>query len=225
MAERIKEAGDNNDRCRSKCAPPGVAARASQTNSCAVLALDMSAISILMGFCEIPGWFALAGVPILYAFAYYGIHLLSEREEMVTLLDMNPFVDRRRFAILLVAASFALNSLTFYLFLTVSSLGTGKVDNKNPRSKYPIGEDSLRGRLYAAHQNQLENFPPFAGAVLASLVTNACTEDVLILACIHIMCRILYVIMYAASLPAFRTFVWVTSNVATGMIFLRALAS
>ena len=131
-------------------------------------------IGLLLGFGKTPGWFALAGLPVvdIGAFAALtqfvipemedrGLQLITDVTKEYAQIDLS-LNNRSCIAALFVAVLMQLG--TFYVFLLFSCL-TGGIDNENPRVERQMlflsPQGSFLGRLYAAHQNQSENVTCF----------------------------------------------------------------
>lgn len=201
-------------------------------------------IGLLLGFGKTPGWFALAGLPIVYIGAFAaltqfvipemedrGLQLITDFAKEYAEIDLS-LNNRSCIAALFVAVLMQLG--TFYVFLLFSCL-TGGIDNENPRVERQMlflsPQGSFLGRLYAAHQNQSENVTCFAVAVFAAIVTtpsgflskSTATSDVAAIAWTHVLARSMYWLMYALNFPNLRTFAYVASVECVVMLFLRAL--
>jgi uncharacterized MAPEG superfamily protein len=109
---------------------------------------------------------------------------------------------------------------TFYpYFLCICN----NLDNQNPRAeKGRVVDSSLKGRLLAAHQNQLESFPGFAASVLTAVVLKSGNE-IADLAWLHVVCRCLYWGFYAINIPSMRSLVFVIGCWCVVLIFIEGI--
>lgn len=75
-------------------------------------------------------------------------------------------------------------------------------DLRNPRQSVQLSTDATPegqrvARLSAAHQNGFEQFPIFAAAVLMAKFSHVQTTTVDAAATFHLLCRALYIVVYA----------------------------
>ncbi len=95
-------------------------------------------------------------------------------------------------------------------------------DNRNPRAQ----QSKLQGwgaRAHAAHMNGLENFPPFAAAVLVAHVGGGDPRRATLLAVSYVVVRTLYIAAYVADVDKIRSVLWTLGFAATAALFLLPL--
>ena len=196
-------------------------------------------ISLLLGHGKTPGWFALAGLPLVYIGAYMALDqfVISEVEvrlgSIATLSKEYAHIDltlNDRSCIAALFASVLMQLGTFYVYLIFSCLAGG-INNETPRSERPTS--GFLGRLFSAHQNQIESLSGFAAAIFAVIFTSpssgiftsstASAGRVAAIAWTHVLSRSVYWLMYALNLPSLRTFSYVMSVICIIMLFLHAL--
>ena len=83
----------------------------------------------------------------------------------------------------------------------------GGFDNANPRA-WLARQTDWRARANAAQANCFEALPFFIGAVIIAHQLGAYQARLDILAFVYIVLRLLYVMMYIAGLPTFRSVAW-----------------
>ena len=81
-------------------------------------------------------------------------------------------------------------------------------DNNRPRD-WEEKLDGWRKRLYWAHQNAFEAFPPFAAAVIVAHLAGAPQARIDVLAGAFIVVRVAYAWCYYADRASLRSIVWV----------------
>lgn len=97
----------------------------------------------------------------------------------------------------------------------------GGYDNKNPRDQ----ADKLEGwgaRAWAAEQNAIENFAPFAAAVIIAHLSGADAQRSALLAYVFVGARALHLATYIADLDYLRTTLWFMGMLATAGLFVLA---
>lgn len=95
----------------------------------------------------------------------------------------------------------------------------GGYDNKMPRAQ----QQKLSGwgaRAHNAHLNGLENFPPFAAAVLVAHVGGGDPRRASLLAISYVVIRTLYIAAYLADSDRLRSVLWALGFCATGALFV-----
>ena len=89
-----------------------------------------------------------------------------------------------------------------------------------PRDK-PMPIDGVAARLDRAFRNYMETFVFFAAAVLMLAVTNRLGSDLTVWgSALYVVCRALYVPIYAAGIPRIRTLVWFLALVGLVMVLI-----
>lgn len=125
--------------------------------------LAMWLLDVALGKTLLPGWFAMGSLPVLHGSAALAIKQLLPvmqtsglpiAQALATSVVGNP-LDPSKLALSAVLASMVMHLGTFYTFLTVASLDGKGIDNANPRETQRAISGSLKGRLLAAHQNQV----------------------------------------------------------------------
>ena len=91
------------------------------------------------------------------------------------------------------------------------------LDNRKPRLQLP-DTPGWRGRIYAAHLNTFEAFPPFAAGVLIAEWHHASQARIDALALGFLVVRLIYPILYARDLATARSVLW-----SVGMLLVIAL--
>jgi uncharacterized MAPEG superfamily protein len=194
-------------------------------------------LKILLGLDRMPAWFALSGLVAMHAVAFASIKQVLLpwmvetsvlRAVFGTVLVWAGFagpsgnsMDDDRLALLAVAVSCVMHLATFYPYFLVICLSDG-IDNQNPRDGGRVVSASLKGRLLAAHQNQLESFPGFAASVLTAVYLKS-GSAVVNLAWIHVFCRSVYWVCYVINVPNLRSMAFVTAFYCVLFIFYEAL--
>lgn len=137
--------------------------------------LAMWLLDVALGKTLLPGWFAMGSLPVLHGSAALAIKQLLPvmqtsglpiAQALATSVVGNP-LDPSKLALSAVLASMVMHLGTFYTFLTAASLDGKGIDNANPRETQRAVSGSLKGRLLAAHQNQVRlvlSSPPQANA-------------------------------------------------------------
>jgi len=135
---------------------------------------------------------------------------------------------------------FACLGIYFILFQLTAAIGRlatctfiGKYDNKQPRSmnarvlagtvNAPLRGWSLTARMHSAHLNTVEGLPIFLAGIYAAREMEMRPEWQASLAILVIICRILYIPLYASNLDLLRTVVWSTSFCASVLSVLLPL--
>ena len=109
--------------------------------------------------------------------------------------------------------------LTIVSIMPAKMNGGGDFDNGNPRDPkfYTPG---LRVRSQGAHLNGFEAFPFFATAVILAEMRGVPQTAVNALAVAFIVVRVLYVALYLADKPSFRSLAWSTGFACNVALFL-----
>lgn len=81
----------------------------------------------------------------------------------------------------------------------------------------------MAGRLNRALRNLLETYPAFIALAVALAFTGDTGGIAAIGAIIWIICRVVYVVLYAAGIPVLRTLVWFGSIIGLALMFIRFL--
>jgi uncharacterized MAPEG superfamily protein len=98
------------------------------------------------------------------------------------------------------------------------SLAAGGYDNKHPRDQQAKLEGWGR-RANAAHLNAFESFAPFAASVFVAHLGGGSPQMATMLAVSHVVCRVVYSILYIANLDKLRSTVWTLAFLATLGLF------
>lgn len=100
--------------------------------------------------------------------------------------------------------------------------GGGKYNNADPRAP-EFYQAPRRARALGAHQNGIESFPFFLGAVLLAEFRAAPQTWIDVLAAGFIVLRLAYVLAYLGDRPTVRTLLWGAGfAVNTAIFFLAA---
>ncbi|KTD74669.1 MAPEG family protein [Legionella waltersii] len=83
-------------------------------------------------------------------------------------------------------------------------------DNHHPREQQSRLH-GFGGRAVAGHQNAFESLAVFSAAALTALATNHVTLTIQYLAITHIVCRIVYHVLYLLDQATLRSTVWFVS--------------
>ena len=95
-------------------------------------------------------------------------------------------------------------------------------NNNHPRDQ----QSKLTGfgaRALAAHQNAFESVILFAPAVILALVTGNTQQNIIILAVVHVISRVLYNILYLLDLSLLRSIVWAISTLCSFAIVFQCI--
>jgi uncharacterized MAPEG superfamily protein len=108
--------------------------------------------------------------------------------------------------------------LTILSIMPAKLSGAREYDNGNPRDPrfYTPG---LRARSQGAHLNGYETFPFFAAAVILAEMRSVPQATVDALALAFIVARVVYVMLYLADRPTFRSGVWSVAMLCNLAIF------
>ena len=93
-----------------------------------------------------------------------------------------------------------------------------------PRDEKHESKSILAGRLDRALKNLLETYPAFIAIVVALVVTGKTGGLAATGAWLWLAARIVYVFLYAAGIPVFRTLIWVVSITGLVLMLVRLLA-
>jgi len=97
-------------------------------------------------------------------------------------------------------------------------------DNKNPRGQ--AGElEGWAARAWAAEQNAIESFAPFAAAVIIAHLTGADPQRSALLAYVFVGARVLHLVTYLADLDYLRTALWFVGVLSTAGLFVLAFVA
>ncbi|MYZ49294.1 MAPEG family protein [Propylenella binzhouense] len=99
---------------------------------------------------------------------------------------------------------------------------TGRDYNVGPRDEPHAAQKPLTGRSERALRNFLETYPAFVGLALALAVSGEAGGAGAVGAHVWFWSRIVYLPLYLAGIPYFRSFVW-TVSVAGLLVMLFAL--
>jgi len=97
-------------------------------------------------------------------------------------------------------------------------------DNKNPRRQASALE-GWGARAWAAEQNAIEAFAPFAAAVIIAHLAGADPQRSALLAYVFIGARALHLVTYLVDLDYLRTALWFMGVLAISGLFVLALAA
>lgn len=93
----------------------------------------------------------------------------------------------------------------------------------SPRDEERVSKSVVARRLKRALYNLLETYPAYIALALALAVTGKTGGIAATGALIWIVCRVAYVLIYAAGIPVIRTFVWLASIIGLLMMAVRLL--
>ena len=82
----------------------------------------------------------------------------------------------------------------------------------------------VAGRLLRALKNLLETYPAFIALVLALVVTGKTGGLGATGAWLWLVARVVYVVLYAAGIPVFRTLVWSASIIGLVLMLIRLMS-
>jgi uncharacterized MAPEG superfamily protein len=85
--------------------------------------------------------------------------------------------------------------------------------NVGPRDQPSPPVSPLAGRLERASRNFMETFPFFAAAILADHAMNRFSWMTVVGSQIYLIARVIYLPLYGAGVPVFRTLTWLVSLV------------
>jgi uncharacterized MAPEG superfamily protein len=85
--------------------------------------------------------------------------------------------------------------------------------NVGPRDQPPPPVSAFAGRLERASRNFMETFPFFAAAILADHAMNRFSWMTVVGAQVYLIARVIYLPLYGAGVPVFRTLTWLVSLV------------
>jgi uncharacterized MAPEG superfamily protein len=98
----------------------------------------------------------------------------------------------------------------------------GGYNNNHPREQ----QSKLTGfgaRALAAHQNAFESVILFAPAVILALATGNIQQEIVVLAVVHVIARLLYNIFYLFNISLLRSIVWVIATLCSFTIILQCI--
>jgi len=98
----------------------------------------------------------------------------------------------------------------------------GGYNNNHPREQ----QSQLTGfgaRALAAHQNAFESVILFAPAIILALATGNIQQEIVVLAVIHVIARLLYNIFYLFDISLLRSIVWVIATLCSFTIVLQCI--
>lgn len=98
----------------------------------------------------------------------------------------------------------------------------GGYNNNHPREQ----QSQLTGfgaRALAAHQNAFESVILFAPAIILALATGNIQQEIVVLAVIHVIARLLYNIFYLLDISLLRSIVWVIATLCSFTIVLQCI--
>lgn len=91
------------------------------------------------------------------------------------------------------------------------------------RDEERVSRNVVARRLKRALHNLLETYPAYIALALALAVTDKTGGIAATGAILWIVCRVAYVLIYAAGIPVIRTFVWLGSIIGLVMMAVRLL--
>jgi uncharacterized MAPEG superfamily protein len=122
--------------------------------------------------------------------------------------------------------------ICLFLALLLPLLGKGPVayamaklggyNNNHPREQ----QSKLTGfgaRALAAHQNAFESVILFAPAVILALATGNIQQEIVVLAVVHVISRVLYNIFYLLNLGILRSIVWTIATLCSFIIVFQCI--
>lgn len=95
-------------------------------------------------------------------------------------------------------------------------------DNNHPRSQ----QAKLTGfgaRALAAHQNAFESLIIFAPAILLAIATNNVTDNISMLAVVHVIARVAYNLLYLFNIGLLRSVVWAIATLSSFAIIWQCI--
>ncbi|PKI14291.1 MAPEG family protein [Colwellia sp. 12G3] len=98
----------------------------------------------------------------------------------------------------------------------------GGYNNNHPRQQ----QSKLTGfgaRALAAHQNAFESVILFAPAVILALVTGNTQQNIVILAVVHVVARVLYNILYLLNISLLRSIAWAVATLCSFVIVFQCI--
>lgn len=111
----------------------------------------------------------------------------------------------------MLGLAIALGLLQLLIAARAGNSQRGLAWNVGARDKEPPPVGAVAGRLERAFKNFMETFPFFAVAVLAAHAMDRFGWMTLVGTQLYLTARIVYVPLYAAGVPVFRTVVWLIS--------------
>lgn len=93
----------------------------------------------------------------------------------------------------------------------------------SPRDEPRESASILARRLKRALANLLESYPAFVALALALAVTGKTGGIAATGAWLYLVCRVVYVVLYATGIPVVRTFVWLASIIGLVMMLIRLM--
>lgn len=123
----------------------------------------------------------------------------------------------------LLAWTLVLALVQIFLPSQLRTMETGTAYNASPRDAPgpPVG--MLTGRLQRALSNLYETLPLFAVAILLAHVAGREGSLTFYGAWLYLVCRIVYVPLYAAGIPYIRSFVWIGSLIGLILVLVAVL--
>jgi uncharacterized MAPEG superfamily protein len=106
-----------------------------------------------------------------------------------------------------------------YTTVALAKFSGGDYDNANPRA-WSATLTGWRARAYAAHQNHIECFPPFAAAVLVATLANGSPPLVDRLAIAFVLLRVAYTACYIRGNARLRSAAWALGFVCIVALFV-----
>jgi len=100
----------------------------------------------------------------------------------------------------------------------IKVLGHSEFDNANPRNPR-FYRSNLRARALGAHNNGIETFPFFLGAVLLAEFRHAPQGWIDGLAAAFVLLRVMYVVTYMIGRSTLRSLIWSAAFIANAAIF------
>lgn len=123
----------------------------------------------------------------------------------------------------LLACTLVLAIVQIMLVAQLRTAETGLQYNASARDAKAPPPRPVTARLQRAQANLFETLPLFVGAVLIAHVAGR-EGDLTLWGCwLYLLCRVVYVPLYAAGIPYVRSLVWLTSMIGLGMVLAAIL--
>ena len=125
-------------------------------------------------------------------------------------------------SIVCIAIAFGLVYLPRFLAAAGMMKADGHYNNNDPRGQQATTTGWPK-RALNAHYNTIENFPPFALAVVVANLGKANSTAIAVCSILFVVVRALYIIVYIADLASMRTLLWTLGLCSTFVLFLLPL--
>jgi uncharacterized MAPEG superfamily protein len=125
-------------------------------------------------------------------------------------------------SIVCIAIAFLLVHLPRFLAAAGMMKADGHYNNNDPRGQQAATTGWPR-RALNAHYNTIENFPPFAIAVVVANLGKASPTAIAVCSILFVVVRSLYIVVYIADLASVRTVLWTMGLCCTFALFLLPL--